>query len=44
VNINNNQGKNPKSHSDHEKLFGKAVSPFLVLLDEIPDEKKKFEV
>jgi len=35
------QGKNPKSNSDYEKLFGKAASLLLVLLDEIPDKKKR---
>jgi len=35
------QRKNPKSNSDYEKLFGKAASPLLVSLDEIPDKKKE---
>lgn len=33
--------KNLKSNYDHEKLFSKAISPLLVLLDEIPDEKRE---
>lgn len=33
VNFELYQGKNPKSNSDYEKLFGKAASPLLVLLD-----------
>jgi len=33
--------QNIKSNSDYEKLFGKAASPLLVLLDEIPDDKRE---
>ncbi|KAL4089999.1 hypothetical protein QTP88_024915 [Uroleucon formosanum] len=41
VNFDLYQGKNLKSNSDYEKLFSKAASPFLVLLDEIPDDKRE---
>ncbi|KAL5239779.1 hypothetical protein ACI65C_007189 [Semiaphis heraclei] len=41
VNFDLYQGKNLKSNSDYEKLFGKAASPLLVLLDEIPDDKRE---
>lgn len=34
------QGKGPKSKSEYEKMFGEAVSPLLVLLDKMPDEKR----
>jgi hypothetical protein len=43
VNFDLYQGKNLKSNSDYEKLFGKAASPLLVLLDEIPDYKRKLK-
>lgn len=33
-------GKGPKSNTEYEKVFGKAASPLLVLLDEMPDEKR----
>lgn len=36
-------GESLKSNSNHEKFFGKAADPFLVLLDEIPDEKVEFK-
>lgn len=39
VNFDLYQGKNLKFNSDYEKLFGKAASPLLVLLDENPDDK-----
>ncbi|KAJ8970559.1 hypothetical protein NQ314_001161 [Rhamnusium bicolor] len=34
-------GKNPKSNNEYEKLFRKAASPLLLMLDELPNEKKK---
>jgi DNA excision repair protein ERCC-6 len=43
VNFDLYQGKNLKSNSDYEKLFGKAASPLLVLLDEIPDYKRELK-
>lgn len=41
INFELYQGKNPKSYSNYDKLFGKAASPLLVLLDEIPEEKRE---
>ncbi|XP_050065148.1 piggyBac transposable element-derived protein 3-like [Aphis gossypii] len=35
------QGKSPKSNTVYEQLFGKAASPLLVLIDEIPEEKRQ---
>ncbi|KAG5874888.1 hypothetical protein JTB14_024314 [Gonioctena quinquepunctata] len=35
------QGKGPNVNTDYEKLFGKAASPLVVLLDEMPQEKKQ---
>ncbi|KAG5876876.1 hypothetical protein JTB14_021239 [Gonioctena quinquepunctata] len=35
------QGKGPNVNKDYEKLFGKAASPLVVLLDEMPQEKKQ---
>lgn len=43
VNFELYQGKSPKCNSNYEKLFGKAASPLLVLLDEIPDVKRKLK-
>lgn len=40
VNFDPYQGKSPKSNDDYQKLFGKASSPLLVMLDELPDEKR----
>lgn len=34
------QGKSPKANPSYEKYFGKAASPLLVLLDEMPPEKR----
>lgn len=34
------QGKSPNANSDYDMLFGKAASPLLVMLDEMPPEKK----
>lgn len=41
VNFELYQGKGPKANTDYDKLFGKCASPLLVLLDEMPDAKKK---
>lgn len=40
VNFELYQGKSPKANTDYETLFGKAASPLLVLLDEMPPEKR----
>lgn len=40
VNFELYQGKGPKSNAEYDSFFGKAASPLLVLLDEIPDEKR----
>lgn len=34
------QGKSPKSNADYDLLFGKEASPLVVMLDELPLEKK----
>ncbi|KAI4462958.1 transposase is4 [Holotrichia oblita] len=41
VNFELYQGKGPKANTDYEKLFGKAASPVLVLLDAMPEEKRE---
>lgn len=40
VNFELYQGKSPKGNTEYEKVFGKAASPLLVLLDEIPADKR----
>jgi len=41
VNFELYQGKSPKANTVYEQLFGKAASPLLVLIDEIPAEKRQ---
>jgi len=41
VNFELYQGESPKSNTVYEQLFGKAASPLLVLIDEIPTEKRQ---
>lgn len=41
VNFELYQGANPKANNTYDKLFGKAASPLLILLDELPSEKKE---
>lgn len=41
VNFELYQGKGPKTNTDYGKLFGKAASLLLVLLDEMPQEKSE---
>ncbi|XP_025407777.1 piggyBac transposable element-derived protein 3-like [Sipha flava] len=35
------ESKSPKANTVYEQLFGKAASPLLVLIDEIPEEKRQ---
>lgn len=34
------QGKNPRKNSEYEEKFGKAAAPLMLMIDDLPEEKK----
>lgn len=44
VNFKFYQGKDPRENEKYNSIFGKAVSPLILMLEDLPNSKKTFTI